>query len=96
MTKQFAAGQALWPATVNNVTYYGIDLRLQFGLVAATWLLLSVAAFLLFPSLRRRREDHLYPPGSSRWSRYCFRRRTATFVTFSLGYRPSSSWDTRA
>jgi hypothetical protein len=60
VSKQFAAGQTLWPATVNNVTYYGIDLRSQVGLVAGTWLLLSVGAFLLFPSLRRRRENHLY------------------------------------
>ncbi len=60
VTKQFATGQTIWPSIVNNVTYYGVDLRKQVGIAFGTWLVLSAGAFLMCPSLRRRRENQLY------------------------------------
>ncbi len=60
VSRQFAPTQTIWPSVVNNVTYYGLDLWKQFGLVVGAWLLLSTCAFVLVPSLRRRHESQLY------------------------------------
>jgi hypothetical protein len=60
VTQQFNSSRTIWPALVHNVEYYGRDLEYQVGIVFTAWLLLSFAAFLVVPSLRHRRENHLY------------------------------------
>ena len=60
VTQQFNSTRTLWPAIVHNVKIYGRDLEEQVGAVVASWLVLSIAAFLLIPALRRHNENHLY------------------------------------
>ena len=60
VTQQFNSTRTLWPAIVHNVKIYGRDLEEQVGAVVASWLVLSIAAFLLIPALSRHNENHLY------------------------------------
>jgi hypothetical protein len=60
VAKQFASARTVGPAAFNTAWFYFRDMKFELGPVTEIWLMLSPAAFLLIPSLRRRRENDLY------------------------------------
>jgi len=60
VTNQFTDASTIWGAIRANAWYYAVELTWWFGPMVTCWLLLSLAAFLAIPHLRRRPETHLY------------------------------------